>query len=488
MDITRGHNKKKRFVAVQEKRGRHPVLLPQPGNETRWDSDHKETTRANLIMGDLADTITELYSRGGDNHDKLTDDERAANNISRFLYSDEQKKALRQFEAGAEVATVFSKFLQDKRFTFSYVLLEAQFAVASASEPFFGMRADVSHSHATTDLRKRGEHTILVKKAGTAVDDEVDKGYVTTETMVPCVEKFRELYSSDLEERLQLNGDTLPEAYSIPALLNPLFGMEKRIVQSGLMNQSQYYRAKRTLISRMQTILDRRAPTTIVVDSGTDDSDGYDSEEDELPEHVNANYETAVQEFDTFQTFKLQRYHPEVIPKKARVLEGEKKTIIVGPVLEFGKALPSGRNLADYVCDDSGRIDLLTFFSDHSKYFPTLSIVVQMYAHCRVVEVGCERFFGIAGYTSNPRRAQLNVRSYERIAMLSQILRNVYIDDKLVAEEYLRRAKSGAWKKGNAEDALKCWNLERVLEAEMYGQPAPAELTMQEFEQEPNEP
>ena len=66
----------------------------------------------------------------------------------------------------------------------------------------------------------------------------------------------------------------------------------------------------------MQTILDRRAPTTIVVDSGTDDSDGYDSEEDELPEHVNANYETAVQEFDTFQTFKLQRYHPEVIPKK----------------------------------------------------------------------------------------------------------------------------------------------------------------------------
>ena len=63
----------------------------------------------------------------------------------------------------------------------------------------------------------------------------------------------------------------------------------------------------------------------------------------------------------------------------------------------------------------------------------------------------------------------------------------MYIDDNLVAEEYLKRAKSGAWKKGNAEDALKCWNLERVLDAELYGLPAPAELTMEEFEQESNE-
>ena len=152
----------------------------------------------------------------------------------------------------------------------------------------------------------------------------------------------------------------------------------------------------------------------------------------------------------------------------------------------MGKDLPSKKNLADYIDDDCGRIDLLKFFSDHKKRFPILWLVVQMYAHCRVVEVGCEYFFGILGYTSNPRHARLNVRSYdyERIAMLSHILRNVYIDDKLVTKEYLKRAKSGAWKKENIDDALKCWNLERVLEAEMWGESTPEELSMEEFMQE----
>jgi hypothetical protein len=119
---------------------------------------------------------------------------------------------------------------------------------------------------------------------------------------------------------------------------------------------------------------------------------------------------------------------------------------------------------------------------EDKKHFPILSIVVQMYSHCRVVEVGCERFFGISGYTSNSRRARLGVRSYERIAMLSHILRDVYIDDRWIAEEYLKHAKSGAWKEENIEEALKCWNLERVLEAESFGLSIPDELSMTEFE------
>ena len=109
---------------------------------------------------------------------------------------------------------------------------------------------------------------------------------------------------------------------------------------------------------------------------------------------------------------------------------------------------------------------------------------MQQYAHCRSVEVGCERFFNISGYVSNPRRSSLKVRTYERLAMLSHILRNVYIDDEWVAQEYLKRKKSGVWKKENMSDALKCWNLERILEAEMFGCPKPKELTMEEFEVE----
>jgi hypothetical protein len=45
--------------------------------------------------------------------------------------------------------------------------------------------------------------------------------------------------------------------------------------------------------------------------------------------------------------------------------------MMVGPVHEKGKNLPSGHNLFDYI-DIQGRIDLVRFFSDHSKVFPTL--------------------------------------------------------------------------------------------------------------------
>ncbi len=38
-----------------------------------------------------------------------------------------------------------------------------------------------------------------------------------------------------------------------------------------------------------------------------------------------------------------------------------------------------------------------------------------------------------------------------------------------------------AWKKKDTEDALKCWNLERVLDAELLGKPAPNKLTMEKL-------
>ena len=50
-----------------------------------------------------------------------------------------------------------------------------------------------------------------------------------------------------------------------------------------------------------------------------------------------------------------------------------------------------------------------------------------------------------------------------------------------MAKEYLRRCKFGAWKKENTVDALKCWNLERIIEAKIFGRSVPDELTMGEF-------
>ncbi len=62
--------------------------------------------------------------------------------------------------------------------------------------------------------------------------------------------------------------------------------------------------------------------------------------------------------------------------------------------------------------------------------------------------------------------------------MLGSIAHHVYIDPEWVAREYLARSKREAWKEINTADFLKCWNLERVLEAEMFGRNVPVEKTL----------
>jgi hypothetical protein len=65
--------------------------------------------------------------------------------------------------------------------------------------------------------------------------------------------------------------------------------------------------------------------------------------------------------------------------------------------------------------------------------------------------------------------------------MLSFALNNIYIDPDWVAEKYLNRCKRGAWKRENTVEALKCFNLERALEAEDLGQEVPSNVEMEEY-------
>ncbi len=112
-----------------------------------------------------------------------------------------------------------------------------------------------------------------------------------------------------------------------------------------------------------------------------------------------------------------------------------------------------GQNkLGDYV-NEKGRMDVLKFFEEHKKYFPTLWIIVQHQAARQVVEVGCERFFGLSGYISSPRRSRLGVRTYERVSMLALIIQSVHTDNKCVAQQYIEWCKKGSWKKKNTEEA-----------------------------------
>ena len=322
-----------------------------------------------------------------------------------------------------------------------------------------------------------------MKKSGTTADSGIEQNYTEVVDMHPVIETYREVYGNDLEERLGLDRDTLPVAMAIGTLLNPVFGIKSKIVGSGLMSPVQFIRARAALLHKMQDIIEARLPMEAVTEKNK-----YDSEDEELPDRENVSHKRAEDELKEFERFKKKRYHP-TFSTKARVLsgtleDGEKEyTVYFGAVKERGDNLPSGKNLADYF-DHWHRMNLLKLFSDHTKLFPTLWIIVQREASRRIYEVSCERFFSLSGYVSSPRRTRLGVRNYERLAMLASIINQVYVDPQWVADEYLRRCKNGAWKKENTVAALKCWNFERMMDAQDRGLPEPKEMTLEDFLQE----
>ena len=264
------------------------------------------------------------------------------------------------------------------------------------------------------------------------------------------------------------------------ALLNPMFGRERTIVGSGLMNKTQYGIARERLLRAIQDELDAKNPYVL------ESSDSEDSLDGSLQDEENNNYRLALTEFRKFENFKKQKYLPELKYERSissKDDSGRSITIGYGQVVKPGANLPSEKNLTQYL-DNKGRINLLCLFKDHSSLFPGLYLIVQREVPRRVTEVGCERFFGLSGYVSQPRRSRLGVKNYERIALLANILRNVFIDPEWVAAEYLRRCKKGAWKKENTVDAMKCFNLERILDAKAFGLKEPKEITTKEYFEE----
>ena len=50
-----------------------------------------------------------------------------------------------------------------------------------------------------------------------------------------------------------------------------------------------------------------------------------------------------------------------------------------------------------------------------------------------------------------------------------------------IAQQYIEQGKRGSWKKENTEEALMCWNLERIIDAEQQGKDAPSELNIEDL-------
>ena len=62
--------------------------------------------------------------------------------------------------------------------------------------------------------------------------------------------------------------------------------------------------------------------------------------------------------------------------------------------------------------------------------------------------------------------------------MLAAMIQKVYIDYEWVAKEYLRCSREKVWDDETTKEILKCFNLERIIEAELHGMTKPPELTI----------
>jgi hypothetical protein len=209
-----------------------------------------ETIQANQIMGDLCDANDVLLSPNGDDCNLVTEAEMKAGDLSRHTYIQHDKMLLRQLEGAAWPAKNQSLFLQDKRNTWTYVLFSLQTTIKETTSNV----DDVSHSDLTVDLCKHGEKTILVKKASSTVSAHIEK-QLKVEVMDPIIEKYRMLYAQDLVQRVGLNENHLPNALMFSVFLNPLFGLEQRIVGSGLLTAAQYARARRGMSDLLEVFV-----------------------------------------------------------------------------------------------------------------------------------------------------------------------------------------------------------------------------------------
>ena len=202
-----------------------------------------EATRANVIMGDVSDTLEILLAAGGDDYKMLTEEEQKDNDVSKLSYTEEDKTAIRHYEGAVDPARRLCMFLQDKRNAFGYSTFELQLCLQKTNGPTIIIYADVSHMSRTKDLQNR-QKTVLLKKSGVTVGESIAKNYTKVETMAPCVQKYCEVYVEDLARRTGLSSKYLPPAMTMNVLLNPLFGLQSKIIGTGLLNCLQYVRAR----------------------------------------------------------------------------------------------------------------------------------------------------------------------------------------------------------------------------------------------------
>jgi hAT family C-terminal dimerisation region len=464
---------------------RKVIRRVQPCVVTRWNSSHDEVKSTNIFMSDVTIALSEMLddTKGIDRH--LLKETSSQQKIDKheFTFTPLDKMIYRQYECAAEEVASLSRFFQKSGATAHEQLFEIRYCLQELKKPKFQMYSDISHSD-VSDLGKRVKCEVVLENSAV---DQHEHTMGKPETMLDCIERFRYLFSQDFAHRIGLieesqdnHGEaividvpSLPTDISVAALLNPLYGGERRMVPA-LMTLEQYQAAEEELLSRIQKMLEcetgRRAN---VREKGSPGGKG-DGMDDHMERPISCERDAAETEWKLFgRLCKMSRYFPKkYVPGSERSLgEGIK----IGTVEDRGDDIMATQpfvqcNLASFI-SHGGHFDLVNFLSIQKECFPNLYKLAVCLASLRTNEVGCERFFSAAGYVSNPRRTSLKVKNYETIAMLKRNMHQVYIDENWVVNRYLTHEKAKDWNAEELAEDKMMFQLEKEIQADSMGIP-----------------
>ena len=201
-----------------------------------------EVVSSNKIMGDLSDTQEILFSSEGMDYEMLSEEECATNDNNKYSHINREKKGLRQFEGVSTPAKRLCKFFQDTRNTWQYVTFDIRLSIQDTSAPTIDIYPNVYRTDHVKDHHKHGQKTVPVRMSGVDVGQEVAKNYDKVEIMDPMIKKYCDMYTKDLAKRVGLDDRFLSPIFTTHILLNPMFGLKKRVVNSGLLTYDKYQR------------------------------------------------------------------------------------------------------------------------------------------------------------------------------------------------------------------------------------------------------
>jgi hypothetical protein len=237
------------------------------------------------------------------------------------------------------------------------------------------------------------------------------------------------------------------------------------------MTQEQYDNAERDLVARLQAMREAECGSRVLIEKQSGSQ--QDELDDVYDQPISNEHQEAYNEWTNYcRIVKSGRKFPKKFKNNSNLINIG--MITFGAVDERGEDMEvTGSffkkcNLADFI-NTEGYFDLVSFVGHNKQSFPYIYKLACCLASLRTNEVGCERFFSIAGYVSNPRRTKLNVKNYEMIAMLKRNMQQVYIDEDFVVKEYMTHEKNKTWNGMDTTNDVMVTNLERLLYAEDLG-------------------